>query len=114
MRQRVSITPTFAVAIVQTFNPKCRTSACSKVIGYFAFSSPTEVICDGEACVIAGSERAMRDYLEFCSSGSAKRTTIKKTRLSDIIQVMKSGAPYAFDERSYNRFYPLANKCGFS
>ena len=86
----------------------------SKVIGYFAFSSPTEVVCDGEACVIAGSERAMRDYLEFGSSCSAKRTTIKKTRLSDIIQGMKLGAPYAFDERSYNRFYPLANKCGFS
>jgi hypothetical protein len=27
---------------------------------------------------------------------------------------MKMGAPYAFDEQSYNRFYPLANRIDFN
>ena len=34
-----------------------------KVIGYFAYTSPTEVVCTGKACVISASQRAMRDYI---------------------------------------------------
>lgn len=86
----------------------------SKVIGYFAFSSPMGVICDGDACVISGSEEAMRNYIKSSLTESSKAVTIKKTRFGEIIQGMKKGAPYAFDEQSYNRFYPLANKMGFS
>ena len=86
----------------------------SKVIGYFAFSSPSEVICDGDACVISGSEQSMKDYIKSITSGSSNKVTIKKTRFSDIVKGMKMGAPYAFDEQSYNRFYPLANKIGYS
>ncbi|MEA3410900.1 MAG: hypothetical protein U9R74_05100 [Pseudomonadota bacterium] len=85
----------------------------SKVIGYFAFSSPTEVICEGDACVISGSEQGMRSYVASASTGLSQKTTIKKTRFGEIIKGMEMGAPYAFDEKSYNRFYPLANKIGF-
>ena len=86
----------------------------SKVIGYFAFNSPSEVICDGDACVISGSEKAMQDYIKSISSKSSSAHTIKKTRFGEIVSGMKMGAAYAFDEESYNRFYPLANKSGFS
>ena len=86
----------------------------SKVIGYFAFSSPTEVVCDGDACVIAGSEQAMRNYLDSVSAEASKKGAIRKTRFGEIIQGMKMGGLYAFDEQSYNRFYPLANRIGFS
>ncbi len=86
----------------------------SKVIGYFAFSSPTEVICDGDACVISGSEQSMRNYIKSVSPESPKKNTIKKTRFGEIVKGMKMGAPYAFDEQSYNRFYPLANRIGFN
>ncbi len=81
----------------------------SKIIGYFAFSSPTEVICDGDACVISGSEQDMRNYIKSALPESLKKTTIKKTRFGEVIS-----APYAFDELSYNRFYPLANRIGFN
>lgn len=84
----------------------------SKVIGYFAFSSPTAVICEGDACVISGSEKIMRDYIASAAQGSSQSNTIKKTRFGEIIKGMEMGAPYAFDEESYNRFYPLANKIG--
>jgi len=67
-----------------------------KVIGYFAFASPTEVVCTGEtgdACVISGSVR-------------------KKTRFGEILRGLKLGAAYAFDEESYKKFYPLARQEG--
>jgi len=86
----------------------------SKVIGYFAFSSPTEVICDGDACVISGSEQGMRSYIKSVSLETSRKTTIKKTRFGEIVKGIKMGASYAFDEQSYNRFYPLANKIGFN
>jgi len=84
----------------------------SKVIGYFAFSSPTAIICEGDACVIAGTEKRMRDYIASTAVESSEKKTIKKTRFGEIIRGMEMGAPYAFDEESYNRFYPLANKIG--
>jgi hypothetical protein len=86
----------------------------SKVIGYFAYSSPTEVICDGDACVISGSEESMRNYIKSVPSTHPKRNTIKKTRFGEIIDGIKRGGSYAFDEQSYNRFFPLANKIGFN
>ncbi len=86
----------------------------SKVIGYFAFNSPSEVICDGDACVISGSEQSMQDYIKSISSKPSSMVSIRKTRFGDIVKGMKMGAPYAFDEQSYNRFYPLANKIGYS
>jgi hypothetical protein len=85
----------------------------SKVIGYFAFSSPTAVICEGDACVISGSEERMKDYIAAATVRSPEKHTIKKTRFGEIIKGMEMGAPYAFDEESYNRFFPLANKIGF-
>jgi hypothetical protein len=92
--------------------PKMNRDIDSKVIGYFAYSSPALVICEGDACVISGSEQRMKDYLASVAQESTQKTTIKKTRFSEIIQGMKMGAPYAFDEESYNRFYPLANEIG--
>ena len=86
----------------------------SKVIGYFAFSSPTEVVCEGDACVISGSEQRMKNYVASLTQESSKKTTIKNTRFGEITKGMKMGAPYAFDEESYNRFYPLANKIGLN
>ena len=86
----------------------------SKIIGYYARLSPAEVVCDGDACVIAGSEQDMINYLKTISSDAPKQATIKKTRFIEIVQGMKLGAPYAFDEQSYNRFFPLANRIGFS
>ncbi|VAW71801.1 hypothetical protein MNBD_GAMMA12-2129 [hydrothermal vent metagenome] len=84
----------------------------SKVIGYFAKLSPTEVVCEGDACVISGSEKNMKIYLKSVTSNAQQHVTIKKTRFGEIIQGLNLGAPYAFDEQSYNRFYPIANKIG--
>lgn len=80
----------------------------SKVIGYFSYASPTEVVCTGDACVISGSNKAMSDYIDEIDPTGRKRRTIKKTRFGEILRGLKLGAAYAFDEESYKRFYPLA------
>ncbi len=82
------------------------------VIGNFAYTSPMHAICDGDACVTAGSEAGMKRYVEAMVSGSLKGTRIKKTRFGEIMKGLELGAAYAFDEEAYNRFYPLAKKAG--
>ena len=90
-----------------------RTPPVSK--GYFAFASPTEVVCTGnygDACVISGSVRAMKAFLSEIDPGGQKGHTIKKTRFGEILRGLKLGAAYGFDKESYKRFYPLARKEG--
>ncbi len=86
----------------------------AKVIGHFAYISPNEVVCDGDACVIAGSEADLTAYLGPLASGRRARHTIRKTRFGEILRGMRLGAAYAFDETAYNRFYPLARREGLS
>ena len=84
----------------------------TKVIGYFAYLSKSEVACDEDACLIAGSQTAMRRYLSISNPKTVHRYTIKKTRFGEIMKGMSLGAAYAFDEESYSRFYPLALEVG--
>jgi len=86
----------------------------SKVIGYFGYSSPTNVICTGEshACVIAGSEEYLRDYINEITPVGHSKVSIKKTRFGEILKGLYLGAAYAFDVESYTRFYPLARQEG--
>lgn len=86
-----------------------------KIIGYFAFSSPTEVVCTGnhgDACVISGSVRAMKAFLKEIDPHDKKRHIVKKTRFGEILRGLNLGAAYGFDEESYKKFYPLARKEG--
>ena len=84
----------------------------SKVIGYFAYASPTEVVCTGKACVISGSQRAMCDYIAEIDPDGWKKNTIKKTRFGEILRGLQLGAAYAFDKESCAKFYPIARKEG--
>ena len=84
----------------------------SKVIGYFAYESPTRVVCTGTACVIAGSRRAMAQYLLEIDPQQRTRRTIKKTTFAEIKRGLELGAAYAFDKAAYQRFYPPARRAG--
>jgi hypothetical protein len=85
----------------------------SKVIGYFAYTPSGTVICDGDACIIAGSEEQIKSYLKRMPKGTEKEI-IKKTRFGEIINGLNRGGAYAFDEQSYSRFYNLAKESGLS
>ncbi len=74
-----------------------------KVIGYFAFASPTDVVCTGatgDACVISGSTQAMKTFLAEIDPHGNTSHRIKKTRFGEILRGLTLGAAYAFDEES--------------
>ncbi len=79
----------------------------SKVVGCFSYTNSGVVFCDGDACVIAGSEELMKSYLLKIPTGDSK-DIIKKTRFGEIINGMKQGGAYAFDKESYDRFLSFA------
>ena len=89
------------------------TSDDAKVIGYFAYASQTDVVCDGDACVIAGSDEDLRTYISELGVADGITHTVKKTRFGEIMRGMNLCAAYAFDEEAYNRFYPLARREGY-
>ena len=92
--------------------PQMASDRDSRVIGYFAYISPAEVVCSRDACVISGSESAMRDYVIESNPDRGAMHTICKTRFAEIMFGIRSGAAYAFDEEAYSRFYPLAREAG--
>jgi hypothetical protein len=79
----------------------------SKVVGYFSYSHSGDVLCEGDACIIAGTEERMRLYIKRVSK-KGERDTIKKTRFGEIMNGLRQGGAYAFDEESYSRFFDLA------
>jgi len=82
------------------------------VIGYFAVHPPQNVLCDGDACIIAGSQSALNKYIKSLSDSGVEFQK-RKTRLSEILDGLFRGGAYAFDQESYKLFYPLANKHGY-
>jgi hypothetical protein len=83
-----------------------------KVIGYFAVHPPIDALCDGDACIIAGTQSALNKYVKTISNLGVEFEN-RKTRLGEILEGIGRGGAYAFDKESYKVFYPLANKHGF-
>ena len=79
-----------------------------KVIGHFSYTPDRQVFCDDDACVIAGSEENLRSYLQEML-GDDSRDIIKKTRYGEIIEGLRQGGAYAFDEEAYHRFEQCCN-----
>ena len=86
----------------------------STVIGYIAYRKKTHPICDGDSCIIAGSELKMKAYLRQRNPHELKRVKIVKARFGRIKAALDLGAAYSFDETAYNRFYPLAQQAGMA
>lgn len=85
----------------------------SKVIGFIAQRKGTiDLLCDGDSAIVAGSERKIREYISTSMGGSVSNYEVKKARYGHILQCLKLGAAYSFDEESYNCFYPLAMQEG--
>jgi len=82
------------------------------IIGYFAATKSGDVVCDGPACIIAGSYKTMKGYLATSRNKPPGKVKITKTRFEEIRSGMRMGGAYSFDEESYSRFLPLARQDG--
>ena len=84
-----------------------------KVVGYFAVQIGTpNIVCDGDACVIAGSQQALRRYIDRMVGRNLTDYQIRKTRYGEIFQGMRMGGVYTFDSSAYKKFLPLAKADG--
>lgn len=70
------------------------------------------MICDGDSCIVAGSERKMNEYIKAFSNSPSTRYQITKARYGHVMKGMKLAAAYSFDEESYSRFHLLACEDG--
>ena len=81
-----------------------------KVIGYVAFNrEKTGVICDGEGCIVTGSESKMKEYIQHHSTVK-DIGVIKKAYFGEIEKALSLGGVYLLDEEAYNRFIDVAKK----
>lgn len=82
-----------------------------KTIGYVAFHSSQQMLCENGACIVAGSQSAMNKYMQSSLSGSVG-VQKRKTLYFQIVEGLEMGGTYAFDSESYKLFSPLARKFG--
>ena len=78
------------------------------IIGYFGATNRGDVVCYGPACIIAGSYKTMKEYLDVSMNKPPGKVKIMKTRFGEILSGLRMGGSYSFDEESYGRFHPLA------
>jgi hypothetical protein len=90
------------------------TSIAHKVVGYFSHSPRSGVFCDGDACIIAGTESLMYSYIEamlICDDGTKKeKSIVRKTKFGEILAGLAQGGSYAFDKEAYLKFFSFAKK----
>ena len=82
-------------------------------IGYFAYTKAGEICCDGDACIIAGSEELMKSYLHEMD-GDIDKDIIKQTYFDEIMIWIEKGGAYAFDKEAYDKFFNIAELKGMS
>ena len=80
------------------------------VIGVVARYGMT-MLCDGDACVVAGSEAAMTAILQSQHRDPAAYA-IEPAYAWQLLQAIDMGAAYAFDEQAYQQFLPAAQQAG--
>lgn len=85
----------------------------TRVLGYVAVQPGTiNVFCDGDSCIVAGSERQMREYIAALSADRDTPYRISKARYGHVLRALKLGGAYSFDRESFSRFCSLARADG--
>jgi len=78
------------------------------IVGWFA-SEGLGALCDGDACVIAGS-RSVLD--KMIARTETRPWRIRTTTYNEILWGLRQGAAYAFDQKAYEVVLPLAQQDG--
>jgi len=89
-----------------------RSQSRDTLVGYTARQG-MNVVCDEQACIVAGSRAAMVSILEHHRYDPADYL-IEKATASHLLQGMELGGVYAFDREAYGRFLQPAQSAGLS
>lgn len=92
--------------------PIVEKTEATRVVGVYAYSEHGKVFLYDEGCVVAGSEQAIKIYLEAFPPYPNRNMRVSKLRFGEIFDGLTSGAAYAFDKEAYARFYSLARRAG--
>lgn len=87
--------------------------AANPLIGYLVHNG-VEVLCDGDGCVIAGSRHAIQAIVQRFGARFADMRTIQAAPFSDILDGLRRGAAYCFDEVAYGRFLEPGRQIGLA
>lgn len=85
-----------------------------KLIGYFAYEDVEALCIEEDACLVVDSKEKMEYHIKEMEKeeGQKRKYRIRKTRFGEIMEGIKLGEAYAFDEWSYKRFYSLGKEKG--
>jgi hypothetical protein len=79
-----------------------------KGIGYVAFNETGASFCNGEICIIAGSEILMNQYLAMrIHPDNPSKYNVRKIKLAEIYDAINNNYPFSFDKISFNIIEPL-------
>jgi len=84
--------------------------SADQIIGYLAMKSRSELVCDGEALIIAGSHATLKRMLAKGAIDPVSSYKILKARFAEVVSGLARGGAYAFDRESYGRFSRLAKE----
>lgn len=85
----------------------------TKVLGFIAVvPGSISVLCDGDSCIVIGSEKALKQYIKLSATDPDVGYRITKARYGHVLKAMKMGGAYSFDRASFSRFCPLAAEDG--
>ena len=84
------------------------------LIGYYAsFEGDRAIVNEDNSVIVFGNKHDFINYHENHPEKVTEISTYKKIYYSEIIQDIYAGNSFAFDEISYNRFYPIAQLNGY-
>ena len=86
----------------------------TEFIGYYAsFQGDRAIVNEDNSVIVFGKKHDFINYHENHPEKVTEIPTYKKIYFSEIIQGIYEGNSFAFDEISYNRFYPIAQLNGY-
>ena len=84
------------------------------LIGYYgSFIGDRAIVNEDNSVIVFGNKHGFINYHENHPEKVTEIPTYKKIYYDEIIQSIYEGYSFAFDEISYNRFYPIAQLNGY-
>jgi hypothetical protein len=85
-----------------------------ELIGYYgSFEEDRAIVNEDSSVIVFGNKNDFINYHENHPEKITEPPAYKKIYYDEIIQGIFEGYSFAFDEISYNRFYPIAKLNGY-